>query len=128
MKSYIKSENGITIVALVITIIVMLLLAGVTLNYTLNNGILTKAVSAKFESEVAAVIEKWNLERAAKELKDIPYTSINYNTIEEALPNYNVPESLKSKLKIVSGNIVYIPSEFSEEERNVLESLKIFAE
>ena len=43
-----KRANGITLIALVISIIVMLILAGVSLNATVGeNGIITKASQAK---------------------------------------------------------------------------------
>lgn len=43
-----KKQNGITLVALVITIIVLLILAGVSLSMVFNqNGIVTKAQEAK---------------------------------------------------------------------------------
>ena len=43
-----KRENGITLIALVITIIVLLILAGVTIiTLTGDNGILQKAGDAK---------------------------------------------------------------------------------
>lgn len=39
-----KKQNGITLVALVVTIVVLLILAGVSLSLVLgNNGIITKA-------------------------------------------------------------------------------------
>ena len=39
-----KRERGITLIALVVTIVVLLILAGVSLNLVLgNNGIITKA-------------------------------------------------------------------------------------
>ena len=47
-----KEKNGITLIALVITIIVLLILAGVTIaTLTGDNGILTKATEAKSETE-----------------------------------------------------------------------------
>ena len=49
-----KKNNGITLIALVITIIVLLILAGVTIaTLTGDNGILTKAGEAKVETEEA---------------------------------------------------------------------------
>lgn len=43
-----KGQNGITLVALVITIIVLLILAGVTISLTLGeNGLLNRAEQAK---------------------------------------------------------------------------------
>ena len=47
-----KGTNGITLIALVITIIVLLLLAGISISMlTGNNGILKRAVEAKDETE-----------------------------------------------------------------------------
>ena len=51
----IKSKNGITLIALVISIIVMLILAGVSLNATIGeNGVLLQAKNAKIAQEDAA--------------------------------------------------------------------------
>ena len=47
MKFNLKKERGITLIALVITIIVLLILAGVTIaSITGENGILSKATQA----------------------------------------------------------------------------------
>lgn len=47
-RSLVKGENGITLLALVVTIIVMLILAGITLNMSIdNNGIIGKAEEAR---------------------------------------------------------------------------------
>ena len=49
-----KNNKGITLIALVITIIVLLILAGVSIAMlTGNNGILTQANSAKDNTEKA---------------------------------------------------------------------------
>ena len=54
-----KSMKGITLIALVITIIVLLILAGVSIaTLTGDNGILTRANEAKEETETAQIIEK----------------------------------------------------------------------
>ena len=48
LKERLKTHKGITLIALVITIIVLLILAGVTIaTLTGDNGILTKAQNAK---------------------------------------------------------------------------------
>ena len=48
LKERVNGKNGITLIALVITIIVLLILAGVTIaTLTGDNGILTKAQNAK---------------------------------------------------------------------------------
>ena len=65
-KERVKSKKGITLIALVITIIVLLILAGVTIaTLTGDNGILTKAQSAKTQNDKATVKEKVDLAIAA---------------------------------------------------------------
>ena len=57
-----KSQKGITLIALVITIIVLLILASVSIAMlTGNNGILQKAETAKESSAEAEGEEKINL-------------------------------------------------------------------
>ena len=54
-----KSNLGITLIALIITIIVLLILAGVTLNMVIGeNGIFAKATNAKNKTEVAQYEEE----------------------------------------------------------------------
>lgn len=54
MKNTIKSRKGITLVALVITIIVLLILAGVTLSGLLgDSGIIENSLTAKEKTEIA---------------------------------------------------------------------------
>ncbi len=54
-----KNNKGITLIALVITIIVLLILAGISIaTLTGENGVLTKANTAKVENEKATAKEK----------------------------------------------------------------------
>lgn len=65
MKNQMKGKNGITLIALVITIIVLLILAGVTIAIlTGDNGLLKKATNAKQANEEAATLEKIKVEVA----------------------------------------------------------------
>ena len=58
-----NKSKGITLIALVITIIVLLILAGVAIaTLTGDNGVLTKAVTAKENTEKAEVIENAKLD------------------------------------------------------------------
>lgn len=62
-----KQEKGVTLVALVITIIVLLILAGVSIAMlTGDNGILTRANDAKSKNSQAEVLEKVNMELNAQ--------------------------------------------------------------
>ena len=57
-----KENEGITLIALVITIIVLLILAGITIaTLTGNNGIVTKANEAKEKNEIAEEKEQISL-------------------------------------------------------------------
>ncbi len=63
--------EGITLIALVITIIVLLILAGVTIStLTGDNGILAKAVEAKDKTETAKETEEQMLELLEKQLNE----------------------------------------------------------
>ena len=51
----IKETKGITLIALVVTIVVLLILAGVSINLIIgNNGIINKAADAKKQTDQAA--------------------------------------------------------------------------
>lgn len=58
-----KNNKGITLIALVITIIVLLILAGVSIAMlTGNNGILTRANEAKSQNTYGEAVDRINLE------------------------------------------------------------------
>ena len=58
-----KNNKGITLIALVITIVILIILAGVAINLTLGeNGILKKAENAREEYKYAQAREKLELE------------------------------------------------------------------
>ena len=63
-----KKNKGITLVALVITIIVLLVLAGITIAQLKENGLLYKATRAKDESEKQVATEKMNLKITEAEM------------------------------------------------------------
>ncbi|MDO5557100.1 MAG: BspA family leucine-rich repeat surface protein [Clostridia bacterium] len=63
-------HSGITLIALIITIVIMLILAGITINLTLGeNGIFLRAKQAKEQYEAASVQEKLELELTAMEVE-----------------------------------------------------------
>ena len=62
-----KNNKGITLIALVITIIVLLILAGVSIAMlTGDNGILTKATESTKATDLAEVLERINMELDAQ--------------------------------------------------------------
>ena len=71
-KLKIKQEKGITLIALVVTIVVLLILAGVSISLVLNNnGVISKAKDAKNSTEKGQAQDEVNL-------------AINYLQIEDA--------------------------------------------
>ena len=62
IKSKKKKNSGITLIALVITIIVLIILAGVSINLVLgNNGIITRARDARNKYQKTAAEEETTL-------------------------------------------------------------------
>ena len=102
-----KNQKGITLVALVVTIIVLLILAGVSLNLVAgSDGILNKASNSVSKTNKAAAIEQADLliaEYKADYLED-KYTNGNSQSFEAYLAskltgnNINLPD--KSQLTI----------------------------
>lgn len=83
-----KSQKGITLIALVITIIVLLILAGVTIAMlTGENGILTKAKTADTDTKNAEVAERINMELQAFKTDILANGSIQNGTVEKAKAN-----------------------------------------
>ena len=73
MKTKIKNkqERGITLVALVVTIVVLLILAGISLNLVLGkNGIITKAQEARDKTEQARINTEKSINSLEQELSD----------------------------------------------------------
>ena len=62
-KNYAKKQKGITLIALVVTIVILLILSGISLNIVLgNNGIITKAQEAKITNNHSTVYEAMQLQ------------------------------------------------------------------
>ena len=88
MKNFRKNEIGITLIALVITVIVLLILAGVTIaTITGDNGILTRAQEAKNQTENAGDIEKIRLAITEAQIGENGYQELDATNFQEALNN-----------------------------------------
>ena len=79
------NNKGITLIALVITIIVLLILAGVSIAMlTGQNGILTQASSAKSDTAKAEIAEKVNLAIQAKYAENLKATGTTTTALTES--------------------------------------------
>ena len=92
-----KNSKGVTLVALVVTIIVLIILAGISINLILgDNGIITIAKKAKENTELAKIQEETELNELYTQLENNGGTSgeISYDAIEKlkefkiAIANY----------------------------------------
>ncbi len=64
-----KRENGITMITLAVTIIVLIILAGVSINMLVgDNGIITMAQKAKENMELAQIEEEEQMNSLYEEL------------------------------------------------------------
>ena len=99
MKINLRKIKGITLIALVITIIVLLILAGVSIAMlTGQNGILTQAQNASTQTEIAEAKEKaqmdilaWQLER----LENGQDATLNDETVKTILTGKDYVKELK---------------------------------
>ena len=105
MKTKFKNNKGITLIALVITIIVLLILAGVSIAMlTGNNGILTQAQRAKNETENAQKNEEGVLDNYAQYIEG----STNGGTLTTVTGN----EETNTKVQDSLGNVITVPAGF----------------
>ena len=66
-----KGEKGITLIALAITIIVLLILAGISISALSSNGILGQATAARSSYETASIAESTKLDAFSAELVNL---------------------------------------------------------
>ncbi len=128
-KLKIKQGKGITLIALVVTIVVLLILAGVSISLVLNNnGVISKAKDAKYSTEKGQAQDEVNL-------------AINYLQIEDATSTLTQEERRKiledelrkisadSSVSISGGGFKIIHKKyefFVDEDLNVSDSEKEF--
>lgn len=118
-----RVEKGITLIALVITIIVLLILASVTISVLWGeNGMITKAQEANFKTEIAKIDERFKIYLGEKKLQDQEFekgtlnageTSLFYNTKKESETGsiYTVLSGMEKKIvkdfEIIKGEMFY---------------------
>ena len=113
MKKKLKNEYGITLVALVITIIILLILAGVTIQQLTGSGLVKKTQQAALESKYANAAEKVAL--AVNASYDTT-GSLNENYLKENLnkiDGINEPiETVSYDLKVIVDGFEFTISEY----------------
>ena len=103
MKKFKKDVKGITLIALVVTIIVLLILAGIAINLTIGeNGIFTRAAKAREESEKAEIIEQIQFDITDKQLENL--RNIGEDEFYEILRKYGTISADETTLTTTKGN------------------------
>lgn len=114
-----KKERGITLISLVVTIIILIILAGVSINLIFgDNGIVTKAKQSKEMMEIASSKEKLELNKTELLLNSNEYilnlqTYIN-SLIEKGIITSNDIENTEydnSKLITMNGYVILLTEE-----------------
>ena len=112
----IKKKNAITLLALVITIVIMLLLAGVAIQMTMGeNGLIAKSVQAQKEQAKAELYDTAKLS----------YTSLNAKALENGQPSPQAELALsttefRDRYDIVGDNITDKKGTVIDTKENVL--------
>ena len=147
MNQKLKNKRGITLIALVVTIVVLLILAGVSISLILdNNGIIQKSKNAKLETRASQVEDEIGLWKQNNFIKSEAGESIeNANFVLESLISRGLLEeneidreneiiTIKKKdgtiVKEISYgsiriNISKIPIQIPETEKSLIVLLKI---
>ena len=119
-----KRENGITLIALAVTIIIIIILAGVSMSALLgNSGIITNATISKTKSYLANIKEEYELYLSEKRMEDgydveSLYANdkiIKYEGNEIGNGINEICKSIKKgdekKFEIIKGKIYYVSQE-----------------
>ena len=130
LKKFKKQVQGITLIALVVTIIALLILAGVAINLTIgDNGIITRASNARLTSELATYKEELEMYGVGKELDNTGFmrdtltagkTKLNYNTQPEGEEGNiktiisSISDEYLEKLEVIKGELLINTKDINE--------------
>lgn len=94
-EKLISGKDGITLIALVITIIVLLILAGISISMlTGDNGLLTKATQAKNLTEKSNLEEQLKLAITVAKMDENNFGKINEEILKEELKKYGIEDDM----------------------------------
>ena len=126
-----KKQNGITLIALIITVIVMLILVGVTINVALNGGLFEKGEKAAFQTEASTVKEQLEMAKALKIMNADGKPLDDYSDITVGILE-GLDDETKTKYASIlvvnkNGDICYNPANVTDQEKTWLEEIGIKA-
>ena len=115
MINKLKNKNGITLIALVITIIVLLILAGISITMLAgDNSILQRAADAKERTEEAQATEQARIDEYADVIDETMgvVAKLSDKKAKEGEDVKALSETKTTKLQDDFGNIVKVPKGF----------------
>ena len=124
-----NSDKGISLIMLVVTIIIMVILAGITINTTIESGVVDRAEDLHIRTEFSELAEEWNTRRAELQMKGISDEDMNYpdlksatiqvgeTTLQEKLIRATkLSDDMNDKIQVKKGRLVYSKDDCTQEE------------
>ena len=101
-----RNQKGITLVALVITIIVLLILAGVSISLVLGqNGVLTQASNAVITNAKATALQE--LQMAVSDAEMAYYSALSTSTNSTAVHKYSTFTLKRFQASCTNGTVTF---------------------
>ena len=106
-------DKGITLIALIITIIILIILAGTSIAIlTGESGIINQAKKAKVATELTNIKEEIQIKQVEKDIKN---EKLRYMTVKEANEKLkDIPQEYKGKIGIYREQTIYLGNEGDE--------------
>ena len=73
----VKNNKGLTIITLVITVIIMFIIAGVSIQVVIDSDIIDRANELDIKTEFSELSDEWNSRRAELQMKGLSDSEIN---------------------------------------------------
>lgn len=110
MKRKFYNKNGITLIALVVTIIVLLILAGVSISMVMgDNGVVTKAKNANNDTEIGKEKEQIEMSFSDCKMSNIDENGTGYDTLVTASQLQNkINNTYGTDTVFVSGDVLLV--------------------
>ena len=117
-----NNEKGITLISLIITIIIILLLTAVSLSGTFGGGnVIERAQEAIYKSDVKDLKDLWE-----SKIADIDASNINFDSLEDAIGESQVPRAFRGIFAIENGRLVYLDGVLDAEKEQWMNDVGIF--
>jgi len=121
-----RNKKGITLIALVITIVVLIILAGVAINLSVGeNGIFKKAQDAREKYNVESIREKVEIGIMNQEIEEIALgNEITIEVVLQELLEEGIFESIDKESQIGNIDDYEVKLKYNEEQKVVIEYIR----